>query len=105
MASMGQAASTQAGRVAQVLAASERGLTRAELRAATSMSDATLQRALATLRVRGWLPASPDKLGRQLNTPLRLTRVLGLLVGIVVGRTAIMTVLTDAHGRPLGEPV
>jgi predicted NBD/HSP70 family sugar kinase len=89
-------------RVAKILAASAKGMTRPELASAGKMSLPTVQRALADLRQEHWIEngGSEGAAGA-----LRLSRRAGLLVAVDCGRAHGRSVLADIHGRMIGEPV
>lgn len=93
--------------VANVLAETRVGITRADLVKRLDVSPPTLQRALAELRRVGWI-GSDFKGGPpsgRMSGPLRLTRKAGLIVAVDVGRLHLRSVVCDLHGAELGSAV
>jgi predicted NBD/HSP70 family sugar kinase len=97
----------RANRVAEILATSKEGLTRADLARHLDVSTPTLQRALTELRAEGWLAGEfvDGRVGSRLSGPLRLTRRAGLIVAVDCGRRHMRAQLCDLHGTPLGKDV
>jgi predicted NBD/HSP70 family sugar kinase len=97
--------SDRAIRVAEALAESRAGLTRAELIQAAAVSSPTLTRALADLRSAAWLETEDEegRGGSGSGGVVRLGRNAGLVLGVDIGRAHRRASLADVHGRLVGK--
>lgn len=98
--------SDRAIRVAEALAGSRTGLTRAELIKAADVSAPTLTRALADLRSAAWIEtddSSEGRSGQESRGVVRLGRNAGLVLGVDIGRAHRRASLADVHGRLIGK--